>query len=63
MNRADSGVTRRQFIGRAGAQVFGHYNPYGNFFFAYGMRKELVRWLDPMPAPYHGAVLDDIADE
>ncbi len=41
------------YIGRAGAQVFGHYNPYGNFWFAYAMRNELVDWLNPKPPAYH----------
>ena len=42
----------RFYIGRAGAQVFGHYNPYGNFWFAFAVRKELVDWLDPKPPSY-----------
>jgi len=42
----------RFYIGRAGAQVFGHYNPYGNFWFAFAIRKELVDWLDPKPPAY-----------
>ena len=42
----------RLYVGRAGAQVFGHYNPYGNFWFAFAIRKEIVNWLDPKPAAY-----------
>lgn len=42
----------RFYIERAGAQVFGHYNPYGNFWFAYGLKNELVEWLDPKPLAY-----------
>ena len=42
----------RLHIARAGAQVFGHYNPYGNFWFAYAIRQELVDWLDPKPVAY-----------
>ena len=42
----------RLHVGRAGAQVFGHYNPYGNFWFAQAIRKELADWLDPKPFPY-----------
>lgn len=42
----------RLYIGRAGAQVFGHYNPYGNFWFAFAIRKEIVNWLDPKPPAY-----------
>lgn len=42
----------RTYIGRAGAQVFGHYNPYGYFWFAYTLRKTLVDWLDPKPPSY-----------
>lgn len=40
------------YIGRAGAQVFGHYNPAGNFWFAFAIRKELVDWLEPKPPAY-----------
>jgi hypothetical protein len=42
----------RFYVARAGAQVFGHYNPYGNFWFAYAIRKELLDWLDPRPPAY-----------
>jgi hypothetical protein len=42
----------RFYIERAGAQVFGHYNPYGNFWFAFGLRPALVEWLDPKPPAY-----------
>jgi len=42
----------RFYIGRAGAQVFGHYNPYGNFWFAFSIRQELVNWLNPRPPAY-----------
>jgi len=42
----------RFYIGRAGAQVFGHYNPYGNFWFAFAIRRPLVDWLDPKPPAY-----------
>jgi hypothetical protein len=42
----------RLYIGRAGAQVFGHYSPAGNFWFAYAIRKKLVDWLDPKPPAY-----------
>jgi hypothetical protein len=42
----------RFYIERAGAQVFGHYNPYGNFWFAHAMRDELVDWLNPKPPAY-----------
>jgi len=42
----------RYYIGRAGAQVFGHYNPLGNFWFAFAIRKEMVNWLDPKPPAY-----------
>ncbi len=40
------------YIGRAGAQVFGHYNPHGNFWFAYAIRQALVDWLNPKPPSY-----------
>lgn len=42
----------RFYIERQGAQVFGHYNPYGNFWFAFAIRRELVNWLDPKPPAY-----------
>jgi len=42
----------RFYIERAGAQVFGHYNPYGNFWFAHSMCEELVEWLDTKPPAY-----------
>ena len=40
------------YIERAGAQVFGHYRPYGNFWFAFALREELVNLLDPKPPAY-----------
>jgi hypothetical protein len=42
----------RHYVGRAGAQVFGHYNPYGNFWFAHAVKNEMVEWLDPKPPSY-----------
>lgn len=42
----------RFYIERAGAQVFGHYRPYGNFWFAFALREALVNWLDPKPPAY-----------
>ncbi len=42
----------RLYIARAGAQVFGHYSPYGNFWFAYAIREEILRILDPKPPSY-----------
>ena len=42
----------RFYIERAGAQVFGHYRPYGNFWFAFGLLESLVEWLDPKPPSY-----------
>jgi len=42
----------RLYVERAGAQVFGHYNPYGNFAFASSIRKELIAWLNPKPPAY-----------
>lgn len=40
------------YIARAGAQVFGHYNPYGNFWFAWAIREKLVEFLNPKPPSY-----------
>lgn len=42
----------RIYVERAGAQVFGHYNPLGNFTFASTLRKDLIAWLDPKPPTY-----------
>ncbi len=42
----------RFYVARAGAQVFGHFNPYGNFWFAFALRQGLVEWLDPKPPSY-----------
>ena len=42
----------RHYVGRAGAQVFGHYNAAGNFWFAHAIRDPLVDWLDPRPMSY-----------
>lgn len=42
----------RFYIARAGAQVFGHYSPAGNFWFAHAVRQDLVDWLDPKPPAY-----------
>jgi len=40
------------YIPAAGAAVFGHYGPYGNHWFAYAVKDEIVRWLDPKPPAY-----------
>lgn len=42
----------RHYVGRAGAQVFGHYNPAGNFWFAFAIKDALVEWLHPKPPSY-----------
>ncbi len=42
----------RYYISRAGAQVFGHYSPAGNFWFAHAIRPYLVEWLQPKPPAY-----------
>ena len=42
----------RFYIARAGAQVFGHYAPYGNFWFAFAIRNQVLGWLDPKPPAY-----------
>jgi hypothetical protein len=42
----------RLYISRAGAQVFGHYSPYGNFWFAWAIRKKIVEFLNPKPPSY-----------
>ncbi|MCM8757239.1 MAG: hypothetical protein NC911_03360 [Candidatus Omnitrophica bacterium] len=44
----------RFYVSRAGAQVFGHFNPFGNFWFAFAIRKELLNWLSPPPPAYQG---------
>jgi len=40
------------YIGRAGAQVFGHYKPHGNFWYAFAIKDAIVDWLDPKPPTY-----------
>jgi len=40
------------YVERAGAQVFGHYNPYGNFRFAFAIKDALVDWFNPKPPSY-----------
>ncbi len=42
----------RFYIGRAGAQVFGHYSPQGNFWFALAIRQRILDWLNPKPPAY-----------
>lgn len=42
----------KYYVGRAGAQIFGHFNPLGNFWFAFAIRQELLNWLDPKPLTY-----------
>jgi hypothetical protein len=42
------------YVERMGAQVFGHYSPHGNSRFAFSIKDDLVRWLDPKPLPYRG---------
>lgn len=44
----------QRYVSRAGAQVFGHHNPYGNFAFAQAIRKDMVAWLNPKPLSYRG---------
>ncbi|OPZ29165.1 MAG: hypothetical protein BWZ02_01075 [Lentisphaerae bacterium ADurb.BinA184] len=48
-----NGFLERFYVSRAGAQVFGHYTPAGNFWFANAVRKDIVAWLDPKPPAYH----------
>jgi hypothetical protein len=42
----------RLYVARAGAQVFGHHNPYGNFWFAYAIRPGIMDWLNPKPPAF-----------
>jgi hypothetical protein len=42
----------RHYVSRAGAQVFGHYNAYGNFWYASAVRQPIVDWLSPKPPAY-----------
>ena len=42
----------RHYVGRAGAQVFGHYKAHGNFWFAFAIKDQLVDWLEPKPPAY-----------
>jgi len=43
---------KRFYIPAAGAAVFGHYGPYGNHWFAFSVKDEIVNWLDPKPPAY-----------
>ena len=43
---------RRYYIHAAGAAVFEHYSPAGNFFTAMNIKDEIVNWLDPKPPAY-----------
>ena len=47
----------RFYIPAAGAAVFGHYSPYGNHWFAFAVKGELVAWLDPKPPAYGDHVM------
>lgn len=40
------------YVGRLGAQVFGHYNPKGNFWLAEAIKEEVLNWLEPRPPAY-----------
>ena len=42
----------RLYVSRAGAQVFGHYTPSGNFWYANAVRQGMVDWLNPKPPAY-----------
>lgn len=44
---------KRFYIPAAGAAVFGHYSPFGNHWFAFSIKDEIVNWLDPKPPAYH----------
>lgn len=39
-------------VGYRLGNFIGHYNPAGNHFFAYAIKKTVVDWLDPKPLPY-----------
>ncbi|KKK83574.1 hypothetical protein LCGC14_2792000, partial [marine sediment metagenome] len=42
----------RYYVRAAGAAVFGHYSPAGNFFTAMSIKDDIVNWLDPKPPAY-----------
>lgn len=42
----------RFYVERKSEHVFGHYNPYGNHWFAHVLRPELLKWLNPAPPTY-----------
>lgn len=54
-NGSINAFCQKFYVARAGAQVFGHYNPYGNFWFAYTIRPQLLEWLNPKPPAYRGS--------
>ena len=43
--------TAREYVDRF---YIGHYTPTGNHFFAYAVKDQLVKWLDPPPPAYAG---------
>jgi hypothetical protein len=43
---------QRYYISLMGHQHYGHYSPTGNHFFAFAIKDDLVRWLDPTPPAY-----------
>jgi hypothetical protein len=42
-------LTAKAYVDR---YYMGHYNPKGNHFFAFAIKDELLRWLDPKPPAY-----------
>ncbi len=42
----------RFYIERKSEHVFGHYSPHGNHWFAFALRPELLKWLNPAPPSY-----------
>ncbi len=42
-------LTPKQYVDR---YYIGHYTPTGNHFFAYAIKDDLLRWLDPKPPAY-----------
>lgn len=48
---ANFGISPEEYAKRF---YIGHYSPAGNNFFAYAIKDELVKWLDPNPPTYRG---------
>lgn len=49
------GETWPRYLRHHFVEIGGHYSPQGNHYFAFSLLPHLLDWLEPKPAPYHGA--------